>query len=84
MREFFVDPAHWVYSRGGSPSQIGPDSVYHVMQLEVLFEDCHFHRLGFAASYVLREEGFLDQDTVETSTGLVGRDVASQRALRSP
>jgi hypothetical protein len=64
VRQFFVDPDHWIYRSRGTPSLIGPDAVLHVGQLEVLFEDRHFHFRTNAAVRRLREEGFLREQVV--------------------
>jgi len=66
LREFFVNPDHWIYRSRGTPSQIGPDSVYHISQLQVLFEDRHFHKLTYRAIRELRESGFLSSEEVPT------------------
>lgn len=66
LRQFFLNPDHWIYRSKGTPSQINPDSVYHISQLQVLFEDRHFHLLTYRAIQELRESGFLRSETVET------------------
>jgi hypothetical protein len=64
IRDFFLNEDHPVYTSRGTPSQIGPDSVYHIGQLEVLFEDRHFHYVTTPAIKQLRAEGFLEQEEV--------------------
>ncbi len=66
LREFFLNPDHWIYRSKGTPSQINPDSVYHISQLQVLFEDSHFHLRTYRAIQELRENDFLRSETVET------------------
>lgn len=66
LREFFLNPDHWIYRSRGTPSQIGPDSIYHISQLQVLFEDRHFHLLTYRAIQELRESDFLRFETVKT------------------
>ena len=66
VREFFLNPEHWIYRSKGTPSQIDPDSVYHISQLQVLFEDRHFHLLTYRAIQELRESDFLRFETVKT------------------
>ena len=43
---------------------IRPDSVYHVTQLEVLFEDTHFHFRTRRVVQILRASGFLSEREV--------------------
>jgi hypothetical protein len=66
LREFFLNPEHWIYRSKGTPSQINPDSVYHISQLQVLFEDRHFHLRTYRAIQELRENDFLRSETVKT------------------
>ena len=62
LRSFFLDPDHWIYRSKGTPSDIGPDSVYHIAQLQVLFEDRYFHFLTGPAIQLLKQEGFLAEE----------------------
>ena len=64
VREFFTYPNHWIYQSKGTPSNVHPDSVYHVSQLEVLFEDKYFHWHTSAAVRDLRASGFLSARSV--------------------
>jgi len=64
VRDFFLNPNHPIFTSRGTPSSIRPDSVYHVGQLEVLFEDRHFHFRTTRAVRRLREEGFLRGEQV--------------------
>jgi len=66
LRDFFVNPDHWIYQSKGTPSEIAPDSVYHISQLQVLFEDRHFHLLTYRAIQELRANGFLREEIVKT------------------
>jgi len=66
IQEFFTNPNHWIYRSKGSPSLINPDSVYHITQLEVLFEDRHFHKLTYRALQELRRREFLRSTEVAT------------------
>jgi len=66
LREFFLNPDHRIYSSKGTPSWINADSVYHISQLQVLFEDRHFHLLTYRAIQELKESGFLRSETVKT------------------
>jgi hypothetical protein len=59
IRSFFKDPRHWVYTSKGTPSDIRPTSIYHITQLQVLFEDRYFHTLTYRALQRLIDEGFL-------------------------
>jgi Holliday junction resolvase-like predicted endonuclease len=70
IRQFFLDPNHWVYRSRGTPSDIAPTSVFHVGQLEVLFEDKHFHFRTNAALLRLRTEGFLVSEDVPYDGGV--------------
>ncbi len=66
-RYFFRFPDHWIYTSHGTPSSVSPDSVYHLSQLEVLFEDKHFHFRTDPAIRELREERFLSSEEVNVS-----------------
>jgi hypothetical protein len=62
--------------------------VYHITQLEVLFEDRHFHDRTYRALQQLREEGFLrfrDERRGSTSAVLVWRSNIRyiERAIKS-
>lgn len=65
IRDFFSNSAHRVYTTRGTASAIGPDSVYHLRQLQVLFEDHYFHFITAPAVSRLRDEGFLVAQEVE-------------------
>ncbi len=67
VRDFFKDPRHWIYTSKGSPFEITPDSVYHIAQLWVLFEDSHFHFRTQRAIRDLRSQGFLSEREVKIS-----------------
>ncbi len=54
LRAFFTNPKHWIYQSRGTPSLISPNSVYHVTQLQVLFEDRYVHKLTYDAIQRLR------------------------------
>ncbi len=76
VREFFLNPEHWIYTSRGTPSDISPNFVYHIGQLEVLFEDRYFHFRTNKAVRRLRNEGFLADREVKidgTSAILVWR-----------
>ena len=64
VREFFRSTDHWIYTSKGTPSDISPNFVYHIGQLEVLFEDRHFHYRTHKAIAQLRAEGFLRHEVV--------------------
>ena len=66
VRGFFLNPDHWIYRSKGTPSEVSPDSVYHISQLQVLFEDRHFHLLTYRAIQELRANGFLREEIVKT------------------
>jgi hypothetical protein len=64
VRDFFLHQDHWVYKSKGTPSLIGPNSVYHSKQLQILFEDRHFHFRTDPALRYLRDTGFLESREV--------------------
>jgi hypothetical protein len=61
LEQFFLDPTHWVYTSKGTSSDITPDSVYHIGQLEVLFENRHFHWHTNRAAIHLRNNRTLSE-----------------------
>jgi len=69
LKRFFTDPAHEVYISGGTPSNVTPSSIYHIMQLEVLFEDKYFHWLTNLAITEMRQTGFLSSIEVDIGSG---------------
>jgi len=88
IREFFLNSQHWVYRSPGTLSQVSPDSVYHVTQIEVLFEDRHFHDRTYRALQQLLKDGFLRSRAVtvwDTSTILLWRSNVRyvERAIKS-
>jgi len=59
VRSFFLDPHHWAYRYGSSTPNCNPNSPYHKIQIEVLFEDKYFHWVTKRVIDELIGEGFL-------------------------
>jgi len=70
MEASFNDGDHWVYRSRGTPSEIDPDSVYHIRQLQVLFESCYLHTLSYDAIRKLMDR-VLSWEEFETETGRI-------------
>lgn len=62
VRSFFTNENHWIYQSKGTPFLITPNSVYHITQLQVLFEDRYVHRLTYDAIQKLRGTFLVAQD----------------------
>lgn len=77
LRDFFTNDNHWIYHSKGTPSLITPDSLYHITQLQVLFENKHFHPLTYRAIQELRQTRFLRSREV---TSKVGRSILVWRS----
>ncbi len=69
VRDLFLDTAHWIYRSPGTASLLAPDSVFHIGQLEVLFEANHFHWRTNRAIRQLKADGFLLSRDFAYSTG---------------
>ncbi|MBI2913681.1 MAG: hypothetical protein HYY03_07150 [Chloroflexi bacterium] len=65
VAQFFRNSSHWIYTSKGTPSRITRDSIYHISQLQVLFEDKHFHTYTYRAVQALRGS-LLESEEVET------------------
>lgn len=66
IRQFFVDPTHRIYLGKGTPSNINTSSVYHQGQIEVLFENQHFHfRTQRAVKILVDDEKLLRREKIE-------------------
>ena len=65
LRDFFSNAEHRVY-RSGTPSFLSPNSIFHISQLEVLFEQEYEHDLTYRALRDLRGD-LLDSRTIEES-----------------
>lgn len=59
VRSFFEDPNHWAYLYGSSTPSCTPNSPYHKIQIEMIFEDKYFHWVTNRAIEELVSEGFL-------------------------
>lgn len=70
LEAFFDDADHWVYRSRGTLSGISPDSVYHIRQLQVLFENCYLHKLSYDAIRKLMGT-VLSWEEFETETGRI-------------
>ena len=66
VRDFFLNPGHWVYQYG-SPSSCVNDSPYHRKQIEVLFEKKYFHWITDRAVNTLLKEGFLRETKTDVA-----------------
>ncbi|MFH1821117.1 MAG: hypothetical protein ABH852_01570 [Methanobacteriota archaeon] len=59
IKSFFKDPHHWAYQYGSPTPKCNPDSPYHKMQIETVFEDKYFHWITNWAVDEMVREGFL-------------------------
>ncbi len=59
LRLFFQDPHHWAYRYGSPTPRCTPNSPYHKMQIEAIFEDRYFHWVTNRAVDELVRDGFL-------------------------
>ena len=49
VHDFFTNGSHELYHSKRTASEITPESVYHIRQLQVLFEDRYVHKLTYNA-----------------------------------
>jgi len=59
VRLFFQNPGHWAYQYGSPTPKCNPNSPYHKIQIEVVFEGKYFHWVTNRAIDELVSDGFL-------------------------
>lgn len=59
IKSFFINPQHWAYRYGSPTPKCTPDSPYHRIQIETIFEDKYFHWVTHRAIDELVSESFL-------------------------
>ena len=67
VKDFFRNDKHWIYTSPGTQSNVSPNSVFHVSQLQVLFEPKYFHDVTHRAVSELRR-GFLRSQRIYTES----------------
>lgn len=61
IKSFFQDGGHWAYQYGSKATSCNEDSLFHMKQIEVIFEDLYPHDVTGKAIKELVTDGFLKE-----------------------